>query len=79
MLQALLIVDHQVGLFQLARDWDATIFKQNVIAHAAIGKLFDIPTVITSSAEGGPNGPVLKELVDLHPNAPYIKRPGEVK
>jgi hypothetical protein len=78
-LQALLIVDHQVGLFQLARDWDATLFKQNMKAHATIGKLFDLPVVITSSAETGPNGPVLKEFVDMFPNAPYIKRGGEVK
>jgi hypothetical protein len=78
-LQALLIVDHQVGLFQLARDWDATLFKQNMKAHATIGKLFNLPVVITSSAETGPNGPVLKEFVDMFPNAPYIKRGGEVK
>jgi hypothetical protein len=78
-LQALLIVDHQVGLFQLARDWDATLFKQSIKAHATIGKLFDIPVVMTSSVETGPNGPVLKEFVDLFPKAPYIKRSGEVK
>jgi nicotinamidase-related amidase len=78
-IQALLIVDHQVGLFQLARDWDATLFKQNMKAHATIGKLFDLPVVITSSAETGPNGPVLKEFVDMFPKAPYIKRGGEVK
>jgi hypothetical protein len=78
-LQALLIVDHQIGLFQLARDWDATLFKQNMKAHATIGKLFDLPVVITSSAETGPNGPVLKETVDMFPDAPYIKRGGEVK
>ena len=26
----------------------------------------------------GPNGPVLKEVMDLHPNAPLIRRDGEV-
>jgi nicotinamidase-related amidase len=77
--QALLIVDHQVGLFQLVRDFDATLFKQNMKGHATIGKLFDLPVVITSSAETGPNGPVLKEFVDMFPDAPYIKRSGEVK
>jgi hypothetical protein len=55
------------------------VFKQNLIAHAALGQLFDIPVVITSSAETGPNGPVLKEIVDMFPNAPFVKRPGEVK
>lgn len=77
--QTLLIVDHQVGLFQLGRDWDPTILKQNMIAHAAIGRLFDLPVVITSSAETGPNGPVLKEIVEMFPHAPLVKRQGEVK
>lgn len=77
--QAILIIDHQVGLFQLARDWDGTLFKQNIMAHASMAKLFDIPVVMTSSAATGPNGPVLKEFTDLLPNAPYIKRTGEVK
>ncbi|KAH8724949.1 Isochorismatase-like protein [Phaeosphaeriaceae sp. PMI808] len=75
---ALLIIDHQVGLFQLARDWDGTLFKQNIMAHATMAKLFDIPVVMTSSAATGPNGPVLKEFTDLFPSAPYIKRTGEV-
>jgi hypothetical protein len=79
LLQALLIVDHQVGLFQLVRDFDAANFKQNLLAHATIGKLFDLPVIITSSAETGPNGPVLKEFVDMFPDAPYIKRDGEIK
>lgn len=77
--QALLIIDHQVGLFQLARDWDGTLFKQNLLAHATMAKLFDIPVVMTSSAETGPNGPLLKDFTDILPNAPYIKRTGEVK
>ena len=26
----------------------------------------------------GPNGPLPREITDMHPNAPYIKRNGEV-
>jgi hypothetical protein len=48
-----LILDLQVGLYQLVRDWDATLYRDNMIAHAAIGKLFDIPVVMTTSAETG--------------------------
>jgi hypothetical protein len=51
--QMVLVLDLQVGLYQLARDWDATLYKNNMIAHAAIGKLFDIPVVLTTSAETG--------------------------
>ncbi|RSL55499.1 hypothetical protein CEP51_014544 [Fusarium floridanum] len=57
----LLVVDHQVGLFDLARDFDPQLFYRNAIAHAALGKLFDIP-----------------EILDLYPDVPIIKRPGEI-
>ena len=49
-----------------------------MIAHAAIAKLFDLPIVLTTSAENGPNGLLPKEILDLYPNAPLIRRNGEV-
>lgn len=52
-LKILLIVDHQVGLFDLARDFDSDLFYRNMIAHAAIGKLFDIPVIMTTSFQTG--------------------------
>ena len=75
---ALLIVDLQVGLAAAVRDWDATIFKNSLLAHAGIGKLYGLPVVLTTSVESGPNGPLPKEILELYPNAPYIPRPGEV-
>ena len=74
----LLIVDHQIGLTQLVRDYTATQYRNNVLAHARLGKLFNLPTVLTTSAETGPNGPLPKEIVDMYPDAPYIRRNGEV-
>ncbi|KAH0565055.1 hypothetical protein GP486_001551 [Trichoglossum hirsutum] len=74
----LLVVDHQVGLFQLVRDFAPDQFRQNIIAHAGLGKLFNLPTILTTSAETGPNGPLPKEITEMFPNAPYIKRQGEV-
>lgn len=74
----LLVVDHQVGLFQLVRDFAPDQFKLNMFAHAAIGKLFNLTTILTTSAEQGPNGPLPREILQMHPNAPYIKRNGEV-
>lgn len=47
------MVDHQVGLFNLARDFDPTLFRDQLIAHAALGKVFDIPVVLTTSAQTG--------------------------
>lgn len=49
-----------------------------MLAHAGIGKLFDLPTIITTSSETGPNGFMPKEIMEMHPTAPYIKRNGEV-
>ncbi len=49
----LLIVDHQEGLYQLVRDYTPADFKTNILAHAALGKIFNLPTVLTSSSETG--------------------------
>jgi nicotinamidase-related amidase len=74
----LLIIDLQEGLYQLARDWDATLYRDNMMAHSALGLAFDIPVVMTTSAQGGPNGPLPQEILDMYPNAPLIMRQGEV-
>lgn len=49
-----------------------------MIAHASLGKLFDLPVVLSTSAENGPNGPLPKAILDMYPDAPLIKRQGEV-
>lgn len=49
----LLVVDHQEGLYQLSRDMNALAFKTNVFAHAALAKVFNLPTILTTSAETG--------------------------
>ncbi|KAF2727413.1 Isochorismatase hydrolase [Polyplosphaeria fusca] len=74
----LLILDLQVGLYQLAQDWDASLYRNNMLAHAAIGKLFDLPVVMTTSAQEGPNGPLPKEILEMYPNGTLIQRHGEV-
>jgi nicotinamidase-related amidase len=50
---ALLIIDHQVGLFQLVRDWSSVEYKNNVLAFSALGNVFNLPVVMTTSAESG--------------------------
>ncbi|EKG09853.1 Isochorismatase-like protein [Macrophomina phaseolina MS6] len=75
----LVILDLQVGLYQIARDWDPTLYRDNLLAHAAIGQLFpSLPVVMTTSAQTGPNGPLPKEVLDMYPDAPLIQRQGEV-
>ena len=73
-----LLVDHQAGLLSLVRDIDPDKFKNNVLALAESAKYFNLPTILTTSFEEGPNGPLMPELVDMFPEAPYIARPGQI-
>lgn len=73
-----LLVDHQAGLLSLVRDIDPDRFKNNVLALGDLAKYFNLPTILTTSFETGPNGPLLPELRAQFPDAPYIARPGQI-
>ncbi|MEG0488199.1 MAG: isochorismate family cysteine hydrolase YcaC [Acinetobacter sp.] len=75
---AVLLVDHQAGLLSLVRDIDPDKFKNNVLAVAAAAKYFNLPTILTTSFENGPNGPLVPELKEMFPDAPFIPRPGQI-
>ena len=75
---AMLLVDHQTGLLSLVRDIDPDRFKNNVLATADLANYFKLPTVLTTSFEDGPNGPLVPELKAAFPKAPYIARPGQI-
>ncbi|TVO63059.1 isochorismate family cysteine hydrolase YcaC [Denitromonas ohlonensis] len=75
---AMLLVDHQAGLLSLVRDIDPDRFNNNVLALADAAKYFGLPTILTTSFEDGPNGPLMPELKALFPDAPYIARPGQI-
>lgn len=75
---AVLLVDHQAGLLSLVRDIDPDKFKNNVLALAHAAKYFNLPTILTTSFESGPNGPLVPELKEIFPAAPYIARPGQI-
>lgn len=51
--QVFVILDLQVGLFGVARDFDATLYRNAMYAHAELAKVFDVPVVMTTSAEVG--------------------------
>ncbi len=74
----LLLVDHQAGLISLVQDFSPNEFKNNVLAITACGKYFKLPTILTTSFEDGPNGPLVPEIKEMHPTAPYIARPGNI-
>jgi nicotinamidase-related amidase len=75
---AVLLVDHQSGLISLVQDFSPGEFKNNVLALAASAKYFKLPAILTTSFENGPNGPLVPELKEMFPDAPYIARPGNI-
>jgi nicotinamidase-related amidase len=75
---AVLLVDHQAGLLSLVRDIEPDTFINNVLALAASARYFKLPTILTTSFEEGPNGPLIPELKQMLPDAPYIGRPGQI-
>ncbi|WP_375766931.1 hydrolase [Archangium gephyra] len=75
---AVLLVDHQTGLLSLVRDFNPDQFKNNVLALAHLAAYFKLPTILTTSFEDGPNGPLMPELKEQFPKAPFIPRPGQI-
>ena len=75
---AVLLVDHQCGLTALVQDYTPSEFKNSVLALADIARYFKLPTVLTTSFEEGPNGPIVPELKAMFPDSPFIPRPGQI-
>lgn len=75
---ALLLIDHQSGLFQTVQDMDVPTLRKNVIALAKVAKLANIPTITTDSVPSGPNGPLIPEISEILPNNVYVPRNGEI-
>ena len=75
---ALLLLDHQSGLFQTVKDISVAELRANVTALARIATLLKLPIITTASVPDGPNGPVMPEIAKLAPHAVYVPRHGEV-
>lgn len=75
---ALLLVDHQTGLSNGIQDQSVPEYLTAVAGLVKFAKAFKLPTVITTSASDGPNGPVLPVITQTLPDAPVISRPGEI-
>jgi nicotinamidase-related amidase len=74
----MILLDHQTGIMQTVQDIDPLTLRSNVVALAKTAEVFGLPTVLSASAPEGPNGPLLPELRELHPEAPYVARPGQI-
>lgn len=75
---AMLLVDHQAGLCSLVQDFSPDEFKNNILALTDIAAYFKLPTILTTSFENGPNGPLMPELKQALPDAAFIPRPGNI-
>jgi len=74
----LLLIDHQVGLTQLVRDISPEAYKDGVLGLAKSAKALDIPVILTTSRDWGPNGQLMPELTQLFPDVDVIRRPGVI-
>ncbi|AQV94169.1 hydrolase [Cupriavidus necator] len=75
---ALLLIDHQTGLSNGVQDQSLPEYMTAVAALVKLAKAYNLPTVITTSAADGPNGPVLPIVTQTLPEAPVVHRPGEI-
>jgi len=75
---ALLLVDHQTGLAQGVATQSPVEFLNNVKALVRIAQIYKLPTVITTSAHDGPNGPIMPVVEQGLPDAAIVHRPGEI-
>lgn len=75
---ALLLIDHQSGLFQTVKDIEVRALRAHVASLAKIAALENIPVITTASEPKGPNGPLMPEIHEIAPHAVYVGRTGEV-
>lgn len=75
---AMLLIDHQSGLFQTVHDMPFTTLRRLASTLAKIATLAKIPVITTASVPQGPNGPLIPEIHQNAPNAQYIARKGEI-
>lgn len=75
---ALLLIDHQSGLFQVVADMPMTELRARASALASMATLAKMPVITTASVPQGPNGPLIQEIHENAPHAQYVARKGEI-
>jgi nicotinamidase-related amidase len=75
---AMLLIDHQSGLFNLVKDMPVAELRNNIIALAKVATLLKIPVITTASVPEGPNGPVIPEIQQFASHAKYVARQGQI-
>lgn len=59
---AMLLIDHQSGLFQTVSDMPMPELRQRAAALARMATLAKLPVITTASVPQGPNGPLIPEI-----------------
>lgn len=75
---AMLLIDHQSGLFQTVKDMEMTVLRNHATALAKMATLAKLPVITTASVPQGPNGPLIPEIHQYAPHAKYVARRGEI-
>ena len=75
---AILLLDHQTGLFQTVKDIGVAELRANTTLLAKLATLYKIPVITTASEPNGPNGPLMPEIHEAARHAVYVPRKGEV-
>jgi nicotinamidase-related amidase len=75
---AILLLDHQAGLFQTVKDISIAELRANTTMLVKLATLLKIPVITTASEPNGPNGPLMPEIHQFAPHAVYVPRKGEV-
>ncbi len=64
---AILLIDHQLGLFTGVRDFETGELKHNVVAFAKAAKAMNIPIILATIGRDTMWGPTFPELTDALP------------
>lgn len=75
---AILLLDHQAGLFQTVKDISVAELRANTTMLAKLAALMKLPLITTASVPDGPNGPLMPEIQAAAPHAVFVPRKGEV-
>nr|WP_249810333.1 isochorismatase family protein [Bradyrhizobium sp. 157] len=75
---AMLLIDHQSGLFQTVGDMPFPELRLRAAALAKMASMCKMPVITTASVPQGPNGPLIPEIHENAPHAKYVARKGEI-
>ena len=75
---AMLLIDHQSGLFNTVRDLNVRELRANTVTLAKVATLANMPVITTASVPQGPNGPLIPEIHKAAPHAQYVARKGQI-